>query len=61
MNQAIHSVDLLTWFMGAVPRFVCTATLVHRHIEVEDVAVASIALPSALGTIEATTAAFQAF
>jgi predicted dehydrogenase len=60
MNQAIHSVDLLTWFMGPVKRIsAMTATLAHERIEVEDVATASLQFASgALGTIEATTAAF---
>ena len=60
MNQAIHSVDLLNWVMGPVQdlsaRF---ATLAHERIEVEDVAVATLRFQNgALGTIEATTAAF---
>ena len=58
MNQAIHNVDLLYWFMGDVAE-VCgfTATLAHERIEVEDVGVASLKFKSgALGVIEATTA-----
>ncbi|MHB8863019.1 MAG: Gfo/Idh/MocA family protein [Pirellulaceae bacterium] len=60
MNQAIHSVDLLTWLMGPVQdlsaRF---ATLTHERIEVEDVAMATLRFQNgALGIIEATTAAF---
>ncbi|MGE3779607.1 MAG: Gfo/Idh/MocA family protein [Pirellulaceae bacterium] len=60
MNQAIHSVDLLTWFMGPVAEISAhTATLAHERIEVEDVAMASLRFASgALGVIEATTAAF---
>ena len=60
MNQAIHSVDLLYWFMGPVKSIVAqTATLAHDRIEVEDVATASIQFENgALGVIEATTAAF---
>lgn len=60
MNQAIHSVDLLYWFMGPVKSIVAqTATLAHERIEVEDVATASIQFENgALGVIEATTAAF---
>ncbi len=60
MNQAIHNVDLLYWFMGDVTE-VCgtTATLAHERIEVEDVGVAAVKFASgALGTIEATTSAF---
>jgi predicted dehydrogenase len=58
MNQAVHSVDLLLWFMGpAVEVSAYTATLAHERIEVEDVAVATVKFANgALGTIEASTA-----
>jgi len=58
MNQAVHSVDLLLWFMGpAVEVSASTATLAHERIEVEDVAVATVKFANgALGTIEASTA-----
>jgi UDP-N-acetyl-2-amino-2-deoxyglucuronate dehydrogenase len=60
MNQAIHSVDLLLWFMGPVAEVTAhAATLAHERIEVEDVVVATVKFASgALGVIEATTAAF---
>lgn len=60
MNQAIHNVDLLYWFMGEVSDVAAvTATLAHERIEVEDVGVAAIRFKNgAVGTIEATTAAF---
>lgn len=60
MNQAIHSVDLLLWLMGPVVEVMAhTATLAHERIEVEDVATATLRFASgALGTIEATTAAY---
>ena len=58
MNQAIHSVDLLTWFMGPVVEIRAqTAMLAHRRIEVEDVAVATLRFENgALGVIQASTA-----
>jgi predicted dehydrogenase len=58
MNQAVHSVDLLLWFMGpAVEVSAYTATLAHERIEVEDVAVATVKFASgALGVLEASTA-----
>ncbi|MCI0360545.1 MAG: Gfo/Idh/MocA family oxidoreductase [Planctomycetaceae bacterium] len=58
MNQAVHSVDLLLWFMGpAVEVSAYTATLAHQRIEVEDVAAATVRFASgALGVIEASTA-----
>jgi len=60
MNQAIHSVDMVTWLMGPVKSVsATTATLAHERIEVEDVCVANIQFCSgALGVLEATTAAF---
>ncbi len=60
MNQAIHSVDLLTWLMGPVAEVTAqTASLAHQRIEVEDVATATLRFENgALGIIEATTAAF---
>ncbi|MFO7906872.1 MAG: Gfo/Idh/MocA family protein [Planctomycetota bacterium] len=60
MNQAIHSVDLLTWLMGPVREISArTATLAHERIEVEDVAMATLTFDNgALGVIEATTAAY---
>jgi len=63
MNQAIHTVDLLTWLMGPVDEIQAnTATLAHQRIEVEDVATATLKFANgALGVIEATTAAFPGF
>ncbi|MHB8899370.1 MAG: Gfo/Idh/MocA family protein [Thermoguttaceae bacterium] len=63
MNQAIHTVDLLTWFMGPVAEISAkTALLGHTGIEVEDVAVASLRFASgALGTIEASTAVYPGY
>jgi predicted dehydrogenase len=60
MNQSIHTIDLLQYFMGPVES-VCahTATLAHERIEVEDVAVATVKFRNgALGTIVGTTSAF---
>lgn len=58
MNQAIHSVDLLTWMMGPVAEVTAhTTMLAHERIEVEDVAVATLRFANgALGVIEASTA-----
>src|SRR5690606_20342039 len=60
MNQAIHGVDLLQWFAG-LPEEICAMKTrrVHTGIEAEDTAVAVMRFPGgALGTIEATTAAW---
>ena len=63
MNQAIHSVDLLTWLMGPVVEIRAqTALLAHERIAVEDAAVATVQFANgALGVIEATTAAFPGY
>jgi UDP-N-acetyl-2-amino-2-deoxyglucuronate dehydrogenase len=60
MNQAIHNVDLLYWFLGDVAEVAgVTATLGHERIEVEDVGVAALRFANgALGVIEATTSAY---
>lgn len=63
MNQAIHSVDLLTWLAGPVVEIQAyTGTLAHERIEVEDTAVAILRFENgAFGTIEATTTAYPGF
>ena len=60
MNQGIHTIDLLQWFMGpAVEVRAFTACMAHTRIEVEDVAVAAIRFKSgALGVIEGATSAW---
>ncbi len=60
MNQAIHAIDLLQWFAGpAAEVFATTTRRVHTGIEGEDTAVAALRFrDGALGTIEATTAAY---
>ena len=60
MNQAVHTVDLLRWFMGTPVEISAHAALLgHERIEVEDVATATVRFESgALATIHATTAAF---
>ena len=60
MNQGIHSVDLLQWYMGPV-EFVqsVSANIRHKNIEVEDTVVSTVKFANgALGTIESTTAVF---
>ena len=60
MNQGVHTVDLLVWFLGTpVEISAQTARLAHDRIEVEDTAVATIRFESgALAVVHATTAAF---
>ena len=63
MNQSIHAIDLLQWFMGPAARVTsAVATLGHRGIEVEDTAAAVVQFEGgALGTIEGSTAAWPGF
>jgi len=63
MNQGIHAVDLLQWFMGPVDSVLAyCATLGHQRIEVEDTAVAALRFRNgALGLIEGSTAAYPGF
>jgi predicted dehydrogenase len=63
MNQSIHAIDLLQWFMGDVKEiFAFTATLAHERIEVEDSAAAALRFANgALGVIEGTTGAYPGF
>src|SRR5450759_4063546 len=60
MNQGIHTIDMLVWFMGKpVEVFAWTGLLAHERIEVEDTAVATIRFASgALGVIQGTTSAY---
>ena len=63
MNQGIHAIDLLQWFMGPVDEVTSYAgTLGHERIEVEDTACAILKFKNgALGAIEATTCAYPGF
>ena len=63
MNQAIHSVDILTWLMGPVAEVTAhSATLAHERIAVEDTVVATLKFESgALGVVEASTAAYPGY
>lgn len=58
MNQAIHAIDLMQWYMGPVAEiFGRYATLRHGdYIDVEDTVVATVVFANgALGLIEAAT------
>jgi len=63
MNQAVHSVDLLTYFMGPVVEVTAQwGTLAHERIAVEDTVVATLKFANgALGVIEASTAAYPGY
>jgi len=60
MNQGVHTVDLLVWFLGRpVAVFAHTARIAHERIVVEDTAVATVRFEGgALGVLHATTAGY---
>jgi UDP-N-acetyl-2-amino-2-deoxyglucuronate dehydrogenase len=60
MNQGVHTVDLLLWFMGRPVNIQAQAIrAAHHAIEVEDTVVATLSFESgAVATLHATTAAF---
>ena len=63
MNQSIHALDLLQWFMGPVECVQAfTGIIGHKGIEVEDNAVAILKFTNgAFGVIEASTSVFPGF
>jgi len=62
INQAIHTLDLLTWIMGPVKDVAATIGTLYHKIEVEDTSVASLRFESgALGVIQASTATYPGF
>ncbi|GAA1565447.1 Gfo/Idh/MocA family oxidoreductase [Kribbella hippodromi] len=60
MNQGVHTVDLMLWFMGRPVTIQAQAIrAAHHAIEVEDTVVATLTFENgAVGTLHATTAAF---
>ena len=62
MNQGIHTVDLLLWFLGTPKRVSATAGLVaHRGIEVEDIAAGWIEFANGCrATLASSTACWSA-
>jgi UDP-N-acetyl-2-amino-2-deoxyglucuronate dehydrogenase len=62
MNQGIHLVDLLIWYMGDPVQVQAYADTLQRDIEVEDTLVATLRFSNgALATITATTTAIPGF
>ena len=59
MNQAIHNLDLLLWFMGQPKQVFSMEATRLRNIEAEDVSVGVIQFESgALGSVEASTTVY---
>ena len=63
INQSIHAIDLLQWFMGPVDSVQAfTGTIGHQRIEVEDNAVAALRFRNgAFGVIEGSTSVYPGF
>jgi predicted dehydrogenase len=62
MNQGIHTVDLLLWLIGDVAQVYARAVTALHDIEAEDTVVATLEFAGgAVGTLEATTAAFPGY
>ncbi|HBC93995.1 MAG TPA: oxidoreductase [Pelotomaculum sp.] len=59
MNQAIHHLDLLLWYMGNVKKVHAYRATLGHNMEAEDTAVAILEFEdNALGTINASTCAY---
>jgi UDP-N-acetyl-2-amino-2-deoxyglucuronate dehydrogenase len=62
MNQGIHLLDLLLWWLGEVVEVKAHAATLQREIEVEDTLVAALRFASgAMATFTATTTAAPGF
>ena len=62
MNQGIHLVDLLVWYMGDPVEVQAHADTLHRDIEVEDTLAATLRFANrAVATVTATTTAAPGF
>ena len=62
MNQGIHLVDLLVWYMGDPVEVQAHAGTLHRDVEVEDTLAATLRFANgALATITATTTTAPGF
>jgi UDP-N-acetyl-2-amino-2-deoxyglucuronate dehydrogenase len=63
MNQGIHAVDLLQWYMGPVKSVQAyAATVGHERVEVEDNAVVAVHFENgAFGVIEGSTSVYPGY
>ena len=62
LNQGIHYVDLLSWFMGPVAEVTAVCVTANHEIEVEDTALAIVRFGSgAVATITSSTVVFPGF
>lgn len=62
INQSIHAIDLLHWFMGPVDWLYGEFATVRHLIEVEDIGIAVLKFKNgAMGVIEGSTAIYPGF
>jgi predicted dehydrogenase len=62
MNQGIHLIDLLVWYLGDAEVIQAQAATLQREVEVEDTLVATLGFPGgALAAVAATTTAGSGF
>lgn len=62
MNQCIHYVDLMLWFMGMpMSVFAYTGRFAHPRIETEDTAAVLLRFQGGIGMIQASTAMIPGF
>ena len=62
INQSIHAIDLLQWFMGPVEWIDGMYQTVNHQIEAEDIAVANLRfMNGSMGVIEGSTAIYPGF
>lgn len=61
MNQGVHGVDLISWFMGGIDKIFGVARTQMHHISVEDAAVCTVKYKNgAIGVIECSTCVYPA-
>lgn len=62
MNQSIHTIDLMQWYLGPVKQISGWTRTLARHIEVEDTGVATLEFQNGtLGVIKGSTAIMPGF
>jgi predicted dehydrogenase len=62
MNQSVHYIDLLQWFMGPVKSVRARTAVMNHKIETEDLGVATVEFANgALGAIVGTTSAYPGY
>lgn len=61
MNQGVHGVDLISWFMGGIDKIYGVARTQYHDIAVEDAAVCTVKYKNgAIGVIESSTCVYPA-